>query len=1311
MKRIISCILCMILVLSLLPAGSFATVTTRVYCNAPGTWEQCFVYYWGASGYSEVLWPGVSMERDEKGIWYYDVPSEATKLIFNNGLGTQTADLDLPADLRNMYDFQERCWTEYGGKPYVPVYYVAGVEELCGIAWDPSASENKMTYVDGIYTKTYTDVAAGVYEFKVTNGTWDWSWGASNGFDNYIFTVEQDNSTVVITFNPATELVNAEVIGPETPKDFGAILQEAYGLEEGMSLPYCATLVGDIIDVVTPYDSFYNNITVEIVVPGYESMPVLCYRLCGDGVNNLAVGDTITVSGFLWNYRGIIEFEQGCSLDAVIKGDIDVPAPIEDPLELVDAAYALAPGESLPYMSVLTGQIVSVDTPYSETYHNITVTIIVEGRENKPIVCYRLKGDGTKTLAEGDVITVKGVLQNYAMYGDNGALIYTTVEFNTGCQLLDVSEKEEVSTRLYCYTPWEQCYVYFWSASNFECGWPGMLMTDEGNGLWSYEIPGGTEYLIFNSGDGLQTYDLTVPTDENILYIVESCEWTDLSWSGPDDNIRSLTVVAPESWGQLYIYTWEPETYGEFPGKPLGKDGDVYRDVISSELTYMVISAAEPGGGYYDTGVIDLRTGTDGVTVIIDGIRSYSLYYDDYQENTYRVVGNADFMGNWDCASDAGRMHQIDDGVYQVEFENVPPGYYEFRITLNGVWDDSLGYDEYSNFTFDLSEISDVCVTFYEYSRVVDISYDGNNDNFGLDSLALVGTGLPGINEWDPADPAGDMTEIADLVYQKTLTFKAGTAIEFKIVANDIWDPHCILGGTDLVLNQITYLNASPYASTLQLYIERDCQLTFTVDLRPLFDGGYATLLVEEVDSPTPAQRKLTINMPGTWQYVNIYTWSPDTYGTWPGTQVPYNGQSYQTMIDANMENLIINGLDSYGNFRQTDDIYLVCNGKDVTITVRDDMRYDISYKNEDDFIRWLTVLTPASWSNAYIYTWDPVSCGDFPGMALSYDGTSYWTLISSRETNMVISGYRDDGTMRMTDDIHLSAGIPPVTIVIHEDGTHTVIYDDGSPTEGTYRVVGNTPWMGLWDAASNVGIMEEISEGFYQKCFKNVQPGAYEFKITKDGKWDNAIGEADGQNFKFVVSRTSDVYITCAFDTGDALVYCDVAPKPMGDMNGDGKRNMGDVARLYGHIRGTNAVLDSQILVNADMNGDGKLNIGDTARIYAFIRGTDPIGIVDAAYALAPGATLSGLVTLTGEIQSIVIDYSSQRDDIDVQIILKGREDMPILCHGLKGAGIENLAVGDVITVMGTITKHQYSTGISVVQFDAGCTLKAVEK
>jgi hypothetical protein len=54
--------------------------------------------------------------------------------------------------------------------------------------------------------------------------------------------------------------------------------------------------------------------------------------------------------------------------------------------------------------------------------------------------------------------------------------------------------------------------------------------------------------------------------------------------------------------------------------------------------------------------------------------------------------------------------------------------------------------------------------------------------------------------------------------------------------------------------------------------------------------------------------------------------------------------------------------------------------------------------------------------------------------------------------------------------------------------------------------------------------------------------------------------------------------------------------------MNGDGRLNMGDVAKLYAHIRGSQP-LGQEALGNADFTGDGKINMGDTARLYAHIR------------------------------------------------------------------------------------------------------------
>lgn len=59
------------------------------------------------------------------------------------------------------------------------------------------------------------------------------------------------------------------------------------------------------------------------------------------------------------------------------------------------------------------------------------------------------------------------------------------------------------------------------------------------------------------------------------------------------------------------------------------------------------------------------------------------------------------------------------------------------------------------------------------------------------------------------------------------------------------------------------------------------------------------------------------------------------------------------------------------------------------------------------------------------------------------------------------------------------------------------------------------------------------------------------------------------------------------------------------GDVNADGKVNMGDTARIYSHIRDTGVIEDAYARLCADLDQNGKLNIGDVARCYAAIRGT----------------------------------------------------------------------------------------------------------
>ena len=214
---------------------------------------------------------------------------------------------------------------------------------------------------------------------------------------NYKGTVEFDTGCTLTT-NPN-----------DVPGDAGEILAAAYALAEGESLDGTYTLTGEITEIKDIYNPTFGNISVWMEVEGYPEMPILCYRLAGEGADQLLVEDIITVTGSITNYKGTVEFKQGCTLDNVIPGGGSAPEAPEDPKQIVEEAYALAEGKALPYIATLTGEITEIGT-YNETYGDITLKIVVFGKEFE---CYALKGENVQALQVGDIITVTGTIKNY----------------------------------------------------------------------------------------------------------------------------------------------------------------------------------------------------------------------------------------------------------------------------------------------------------------------------------------------------------------------------------------------------------------------------------------------------------------------------------------------------------------------------------------------------------------------------------------------------------------------------------------------------------------------------------------------------------------------------------------------------------------------------------------------------------------------------------------------------------------------------------------------------------------------------------
>lgn len=183
------------------------------------------------------------------------------------------------------------------------------------------------------------------------------------------------------------------------------VVDKAFALEDGQALVGKQILCGEIVSIDTAYADNYNNITVTINVNGKN---IQCFRMTGGA--DLAVGQVITVIGTIKNYKGTIEFDKGAVY-------YNLPLSAAKEAILVDKAYALEAGKSLNGKQQLTGEITSIDTAYSESYGNITVTITVAG---KNFQCFRMAGGSD--LAVGDTITVLGIIKNYK----------GTIEFDTG---------------------------------------------------------------------------------------------------------------------------------------------------------------------------------------------------------------------------------------------------------------------------------------------------------------------------------------------------------------------------------------------------------------------------------------------------------------------------------------------------------------------------------------------------------------------------------------------------------------------------------------------------------------------------------------------------------------------------------------------------------------------------------------------------------------------------------------------------------------------------------------------------------------
>ena len=521
--------------------------------------------------------------------------------------------------------------------------------------------------------------------------TCDWDEGkvtkeatcTTDGEITYSCTVEGCTKTKVETI-PATghsyDEDGACTICGVTPAD---VVELAYALESGASLEGTYTLTGVISAVNTAYNSTYQNVTVTIDVIGVDGKPIMCYRMKGEGADQIGTGDTITVTGTLKNYNDTIEFDAGCTLDSWEDTGSDFVRPTT-PEAIVNAAYALEVNASLEGGNyTLTGVISEVKNAYSAKYSDITVMMVVGDMTDKPIMCYQLKGDGVDEICVGDSITVTGTIKNY-----NG-----TVEF-TPCTL-DSYEIKNGHTIVV-----DAAVAPTYTATGLTAG--------EHCSVCNLVTVAQTEIPVLENP--VETYNITLKDNIGINFVMKLAETDEVTVTvGGEavdcavvDGKLSINVAAAQMTDEIAIYV---------NGLPLAKTYSVrgYADVVLSgeygvNEKAMVRAMLHYGaaaqdyfnyndGNYADAGMTDTVTNpiqaaemvpTTGETAGIVHYGSTLVYRDRVAVRVYfmltgdAVIGDYTFTAN----GEAVEAQEGSNGLYYVEIADIAPQNLDDAVTV-----------------------------------------------------------------------------------------------------------------------------------------------------------------------------------------------------------------------------------------------------------------------------------------------------------------------------------------------------------------------------------------------------------------------------------------------------------------------------------------------------------------------------------------------------------------------------------------------------------------------------------------------------
>ena len=733
-------LLALVMVLGMFPAVQAAEGTT-LYLVPNSNWKndnaRFAIYYWNASGTSN--WVSMT-DSDSDGVYEGTVPAGYDNIIFCrmnpnaaannwNNKWNQTADLKVPTDGTNCYTVKTGTWDNGGGtwstyspepeetEPVVtePVetqpapagtYYVAGVAALCGSEWNASDPANKLEWngTTGLFEKVYTNVAAGTYQFKITDGTWNNAWG-DNG-QNYTFLVSSA-CDVTITFDAGSKAVNAEGdgVGEVTGLEIKSIT--AVGAGKGSFLNGKSWDVAAAVNHMTANGKVYTITYADVAAGTYEV--------------KFAANDS-------WNDNW------GSNGSAYSSGN----------------AEAVYNGQNIKF-----------------------------------------------TVKEASDITLKLDLTGFKYDTKNGAkYAIDMVPAATEPEPTDPEPTEPVvpegtTVTLHFMKPdaWDSVNAYLWTTAGAVAGyegyntWPGKAISDEDADGW-YDLTVVTEnafYFIFNDGSSqtadLQTGEISGDTE---LWVVGNEVFT-----GKPLNTVLIHFQKPAAWGNtINAYAWDAngtQLLGNWPGTAVNAntDNSGWYDltVETSESFSFIFNDGSNQTGDLATGALKYK---NELWVYADQTVTTEMPA-DWSNTNLPIFVPGSFPGpSWDPGSNQ-MTYDPELGLFVYTFKDVPAANYQYKIAINGSWDENYGMGgvrDGANYSVTVPQQMDVTIYYNHttHNSVTSLNYvfaDITLSGTGIESVKLTDSGLTGIYSAAVPMTAGTYTDVKLTMEGKDYAFAA----------------------------------------------------------------------------------------------------------------------------------------------------------------------------------------------------------------------------------------------------------------------------------------------------------------------------------------------------------------------------------------------------------------------------------------------------------------------------------------------------------------------------------------------------------